>query len=225
MESRVSCLRVSTASLSSSRQRTCAHQRDQADAASVPGTAGIAEAVAVMRDAGVRRLLVTGHEGQLAGFVSADDLLEALAEQLGVLASAVRSGSRARVLIERRSRPRIHGPFSCLTARRACVSYGLRPKTARPVREAASWGLGAACWIRSFVAARRSATTDRTRVSSMQSCSRWPFARPRGRHGPLEPIRLGAAAAVCGISRRQALSKRCLATLLIPPGGVLNERS
>ena len=60
--------------------------------ASVPGTAGIAEAVAVMREAGVRRLLVTGHEGQLTGFVSADDLLEALAGQLGVLANALRTG-------------------------------------------------------------------------------------------------------------------------------------
>ena len=75
--------------------------------ASVPGTAGIAEAVAVMRDAGVRRLLVTGHEGQLAGFVSADDLLEALAGQLGVLASALRSGI-AREGAERASIPPPH---------------------------------------------------------------------------------------------------------------------
>ena len=72
--------------------------------ASVPGTAGIAEAVAVMRDAGVRRLLVTGHEGQLTGFVSADDLLEALAGQLGVLANALRTGI-AREGVERASIP------------------------------------------------------------------------------------------------------------------------
>ena len=75
--------------------------------ASVPATAGIAEAVAVMRDAGVRRLLVTGQEGQLAGFVSADDLLEALAGQLGVLASALRSGI-AREGAERASFPPPH---------------------------------------------------------------------------------------------------------------------
>ena len=72
--------------------------------ASVPGTAGIAEAVAVMREAGVRRLLVTGAEGQLAGFVSADDLLEALAGQLGVLANAFRTGI-AREGVERPSIP------------------------------------------------------------------------------------------------------------------------
>lgn len=72
--------------------------------ASVPGTAGIAEAVAVMQEAGVRRLLVTGNEGQLVGFVSADDLLEALAEQLGVLANALRTGI-AREGVERASIP------------------------------------------------------------------------------------------------------------------------
>ena len=60
--------------------------------ASVPDTAGIAEAVAMMREAGVRRLLVTEQEGRLAGFVSADDLLEALAGQLGGLAAALRNG-------------------------------------------------------------------------------------------------------------------------------------
>jgi predicted transcriptional regulator len=60
--------------------------------ASVPGTAGIAEAVAVMRQAGVRRLLVTEQEGQLAGFVSSDDLLDALAAELSGLAEALRSG-------------------------------------------------------------------------------------------------------------------------------------
>lgn len=73
--------------------------------ASVPGTAGIAEAVAVMQAAGVRRLLVTGYERQLAGFVSADDLLGALAGQLGVLANALRTGV-AREDVERPSIPR-----------------------------------------------------------------------------------------------------------------------
>ena len=77
--------------------------------ATVPGTAGIGEAVAVMQAAGVRRLLVTGNEGQLTGFVSADDLLEALAGQLGVLANALRAGI-AREGVDRplipRARPR-----------------------------------------------------------------------------------------------------------------------
>lgn len=60
--------------------------------ASVPDTAGIAAAVSIMREAGVRRLLVTGQEGQVTGFVSADDVLDALAAQLSVLAGALRSG-------------------------------------------------------------------------------------------------------------------------------------
>ena len=58
----------------------------------VPGSAGIAEAVAVMQEAGVRRLLVTAADGQLVGFLSADDLLEALAAELGGLAQALRAG-------------------------------------------------------------------------------------------------------------------------------------
>lgn len=60
--------------------------------ASVPDTAGIADAVSIMQQAGVRRLLITGQDGRVAGFVSADDLLEALAAQLSVLAGALRSG-------------------------------------------------------------------------------------------------------------------------------------
>jgi predicted transcriptional regulator len=60
--------------------------------ASVPAAAVIAQAVTVMQQAGVRRLLVTEQEGQLVGFVSADDLLEALAAQLSGLAGALRSG-------------------------------------------------------------------------------------------------------------------------------------
>lgn len=60
--------------------------------ASVPIHAGIAEAIAVMREAGVRRLLVTEQQGELVGIVSADDLLEALAAQLGGLAGALRTG-------------------------------------------------------------------------------------------------------------------------------------
>lgn len=60
--------------------------------ASVPEEAGIAEAVAVMQSAAVRRLLVTAADGRLVGFVSSDDLLEALAGELGGLAQALRSG-------------------------------------------------------------------------------------------------------------------------------------
>lgn len=74
--------------------------------ASVPGSAGIAEAVAVMRQAGVRRLLVTGREGELAGFVSVDDLLQSLADQLAGLAEALRGG----ILRETAERPSIPPP-------------------------------------------------------------------------------------------------------------------
>lgn len=72
--------------------------------ASVAGTAGIAEAVAVMRQAGVRRLLVTEQDGQIAGFVSSDDLLDTLAAELGGLAEALRSGI-AREGVERSELP------------------------------------------------------------------------------------------------------------------------
>jgi CBS domain-containing protein len=58
----------------------------------VPGAAGVTEAVATMAEAGVRRLLVTDEEGRLAGLVSADDLLDALAKDLSQLAGAYRAG-------------------------------------------------------------------------------------------------------------------------------------
>lgn len=66
----------------------------------VPAAAGVGEAAAAMREAGVRRLLVTEADGRLCGFVSSDDLLQALAEQLGTLAQALHSG------IERERRER-----------------------------------------------------------------------------------------------------------------------
>lgn len=59
----------------------------------VPETAGIAEAVAAMKQAGVRRLLVTAANGELSGIVAADDLLAALADQMSGLAEALRSGT------------------------------------------------------------------------------------------------------------------------------------
>lgn len=59
---------------------------------SVPGSLGIAEAVAAMRRQGVRRLLVTGLQGEIIGIVSADDLLEAMTTQLAGLSAALREG-------------------------------------------------------------------------------------------------------------------------------------
>ncbi len=60
--------------------------------AAVPESAGIPDALATMSRLGVRRLLVTGAQGELSGFVSADDLLDALAAQLGSLAAALKAG-------------------------------------------------------------------------------------------------------------------------------------
>jgi CBS domain-containing protein len=58
----------------------------------VPGNRGISECLGVMREAGVRRLLVTNEMGGLAGFVSFDDLLQAVAADVTALADTVRAG-------------------------------------------------------------------------------------------------------------------------------------
>ena len=60
--------------------------------AAVASNAGISDAVAEMQRAGVRRLLVTEDSGEVAGIVSSDDLLEALAAELGALGGALRNG-------------------------------------------------------------------------------------------------------------------------------------
>lgn len=62
------------------------------DLSAVPGDAGIAEALAAMKQAGVRRLLVTQGAGHLLGFVSADDLVLAMAEDMSLLAQALEAG-------------------------------------------------------------------------------------------------------------------------------------
>jgi CBS domain-containing protein len=58
----------------------------------VPGDGTIADAVATMEKAGVRRLLVTGQHGELSGIISSDDLFAAMAAQLATLSSALRNG-------------------------------------------------------------------------------------------------------------------------------------
>jgi CBS domain-containing protein len=50
---------------------------------------GLLETMEIMRHNGVRRLPVLGNEGQLAGIVSIDDLLEILAEQITGLTGIV----------------------------------------------------------------------------------------------------------------------------------------
>jgi CBS domain-containing protein len=64
-------------------------------AAAVPEHASVPEALERMQLAGVRRLLVAGDDGQLAGIVTLDDLLGPLARPLALLA-AVPESARAR---------------------------------------------------------------------------------------------------------------------------------
>jgi len=58
----------------------------------VAGRGSIQDAVNAMEEAGVRRLLVTDDEGRVIGFLSSDDLLDAVAAELSGLAQALRSG-------------------------------------------------------------------------------------------------------------------------------------
>ena len=57
----------------------------------VAASASVHEAVSAMEASGVRRLLVTEEDGSVTGFVSADDLIGAIASELGSLASALRN--------------------------------------------------------------------------------------------------------------------------------------
>ena len=60
----------------------------------VPGSATVHEAILSMEKGGVRRLLVVDPDGGVIGLVSADDLLEALSDDLQSLARALRTGIR-----------------------------------------------------------------------------------------------------------------------------------
>jgi CBS domain-containing protein len=55
----------------------------------------------LMRESGVRRVPVLGNRDQLVGVLSVDDVLEALAVELGDVSQAIRSGQK----LERHSRP------------------------------------------------------------------------------------------------------------------------
>lgn len=76
----------------------------------VPGGAGVSEALAAMRESGVRRLLVTGEQGELVGLVAIEDIVDTLAAQWSELAQALRAG------IEREAAER--GPIEPPQARR-----------------------------------------------------------------------------------------------------------
>lgn len=58
----------------------------------VRSSATLREAVMSMEEGGVRRLLVVDDDGGVVGLVSADDLLEAVAEEFSSLARALRKG-------------------------------------------------------------------------------------------------------------------------------------
>lgn len=70
----------------------------------VPENGDLSQAVAAMEAAGVRRLVVTAESGEVTGFVAADDLLSALADELSGLSRALRKGM-AREAQQRESIP------------------------------------------------------------------------------------------------------------------------
>jgi CBS domain-containing protein len=57
-----------------------------------PGSTGVHEALRLMREKGVRRLLVTGESGALKGIVSFDDIVMLFAEELTDMARAMAAG-------------------------------------------------------------------------------------------------------------------------------------
>lgn len=70
----------------------CAGDIAKAPPVAVQSGAGLAEAVAAMEEAGVRRLLVVDADGGVVGLVAADDLVAAISQELAGLARALRSG-------------------------------------------------------------------------------------------------------------------------------------
>jgi CBS domain-containing protein len=68
--------------------------------AAVSAGASLDEAIGMMRNKGVRRLLVAGDGGSLFGILSLDDLLDAMAHEVSEMAAAVRGGI-AREVTER----------------------------------------------------------------------------------------------------------------------------
>jgi CBS domain-containing protein len=56
-------------------------------------------ALGFMRDAGVRRVPITGSRGELLGVLSVDDVLERLAQQLTNIAGSIRGEQRTERLV------------------------------------------------------------------------------------------------------------------------------
>ena len=57
-----------------------------------PGTTGIHEAIELMSERGVRRLLVVSENGDPKGIVSFDDLLLVMSQEMGAMAQAIVNG-------------------------------------------------------------------------------------------------------------------------------------
>lgn len=74
--------------------------------ATVPASGNVDDAIATMKEQGVRRLLVSGEGGHLFGIVSLDDVLDALAHEMSEVAHAVRGGIE-RETAERRPLPSV----------------------------------------------------------------------------------------------------------------------
>lgn len=70
-------------------------------AVAIPAQAAVADAITLMRSEGVRRLLVTGPQRQLTGILSLDDVVGAVAEELGDLAESMRRGLARESLLRR----------------------------------------------------------------------------------------------------------------------------
>src|SRR5688572_5902003 len=60
----------------------------------VADTDSVDKALESMRSIGVRRLPVVGSRGQLVGVISLDDIIDALAEELGHVAGSIRNEQR-----------------------------------------------------------------------------------------------------------------------------------
>jgi CBS domain-containing protein len=86
--------------------------------AALPASAGLGQAIAYMKERGVRRLLVAAEGDRLHGIVSADDIVAALGHEMAGLAHALRKGI-ARETSERppvapadAARPRLRAPLT-----------------------------------------------------------------------------------------------------------------
>lgn len=92
----------------------------------VPADAGLDEAVLRMRASGVRRLIVHAADGELAGIVSFDDLIDAYATALGQLGDVLRRGFAR----EARRRPDVADPPPVRIPSIGTIGWQLRDRLA-----------------------------------------------------------------------------------------------